>query len=192
MRMLKPVPGAGVQKKSVKKSTKIYVFIDDSNIFIEGQRTAMHRYPQGIKARDRFRIDYGRFLEWIVGSRTLANVYLVGSRPPEVDTFWSILPAKGIVPTIFNRQAGREKGVDHDLVAEMVETSILQQKEDAIIALVAGDGDYRSTLDRLNKKGWPLEVFFWESGCSPLIRNTPWYCKLDTYFQEFCFLEKTR
>lgn len=60
------------------------------------------------------------------------------------------------------------------------------------MVLVAGDGDYRSTLDRLNNKGWPLEVYFWTSGCSPLIRNTPWYINLDPHFREFCYLEKPR
>jgi hypothetical protein len=144
-------------------------------------------------ARVRFRIDYGRLLEWITEGRTLVSVYLVGSRPPEADTFWNVLPEKGIdSPKIFDRQAGREKGVDHDLVAEMVETSILQQKEHAVIALVAGDGDYRSTLDRLSGKGWQLEAYFWSSGCSPLIRNTPWYVNLDPHFTEFCFFEKLR
>lgn len=53
-------------------------------------------------------------------------------------------------------------------------------------------GDYRSTLDRLNDKGWALEVYFWSSGCSSLIRNTPWYINLDPHFREFCFFEKIR
>lgn len=121
MRHLKPVAGAGVAKKEPKKSTRVYVFVDDSNIFIEGQRTASRRDPTDTTARQRFRVDYGRLLEWLLDNRTLADVYLVGSRPPEVDTFWKVLPKKGIRPKIFDRQAGREKGVDHDLVAEMIE-----------------------------------------------------------------------
>src|SRR6266567_719352 len=183
----RPVPGAGVKKKAIKKSTRVYLFIDDSNIFIEGQRTAAFRDPADRTARHRFRIDYGRMLEWICEDRTLTDVYLVGSRPPEMDTFWQVLPKKGIRPKIFDRHGGREKGVDHDRVAEMVEASIVKEKEDGVIALVAGDGDYRSTLDRLNGKAWNLELYFWSSGCSPLIRNTPWYINLDPHFKEFCF-----
>ncbi len=189
----KRAAGAGVKKQEPNKPTRVHLFIDDSNIFIEGQRTAAQRDPYDATARVRFRIDYGRLLEWITETRTLASVYLVGSRPPEADTFWKVLPKKGIhQPKIFDRQAGREKGVDHDLVAEMVETSILAGKEDAVIVLVAGDGDYRSTLNRLNDKGWQLEVYFWSSGCSPLIRNTPWYVTLDPHFREFCYFEKLR
>jgi hypothetical protein len=190
MRFLKKVPGAGVVKTEPKKSTRIYLFVDDSNIFIEGQRTASNRDPSDASARRTFRIDFGRLVEWIAEGRTVTDVYLVGSRPPAADSFWKVLSKKGIRSQIFDRQAGREKGVDHDLVAEMVEASILQKKEDAVIALVAGDGDYRSTLDRLNKKGWQLEVYFWSSGCSPLVRNTPWYINLDPHFREFCYFEK--
>lgn len=180
-------------KKLTKRSpTKVFIFIDDSNIFIEGQRTAKRRLPDVASAAARFRIDYGKLLGWIIEDRTPASVYLVGSRPPEVDTFWKSLKEKGIEPTIFDRQAGREKGVDHDLVAEMIETALLNKDETGVIVLVAGDGDYRSTLDRLNKKGWNLEVYFWRSGCSPLIRNTPWYSELDPHFGDFCFLEKDR
>lgn len=192
MARLKRIPGAGVRKQAPKSSTRVYLFIDDSNIFIEGQRTAGHRDPSDAMARRRFRIDFGRLLEWISEGRTLTDVYLVGSRPPEVDSFWKLLDRKGIRHTILDRQAGREKGVDHDLVAEMVETSILQEKDDAVISLVAGDGDYRSTLDRLAKRGWNLEVYFWTSGCSSLIRNTPWYVNLDPHFNEFCFFERLR
>jgi uncharacterized LabA/DUF88 family protein len=192
MQGAKPIPGAGVKKVEVKKSTRVYLYIDDSNIFIEGQRTASNREPDDPSARHRFRIDFGRLLEWITEGRTLADVYLVGSRPPEVDSFWQVLPKKGIRPKIFDRQAGREKGVDHDLVAEMVETSVLQKKEDGVIAVVGGDGDYRSTLERLNKRGWELEVYFWTSGCSSLIRNTPWYVNLDPHFREFCYYEQLR
>ena len=192
MGRLKRVPGAGVKKAAQKTATRMYLFIDDSNLFIEGQRTAANRDPQDVSARYRFRIDFGRFLEWVSEDRTLADVYLVGSRPPEVDTFWKVLPAKGIRPKIFERHGGREKGVDHDLVAEMIEASILKEKVDGVIALVAGDGDYRSTLDRLNDKGWALEAYFWSSGCSSLIRNTPWYINLDPHFREFCFFERIR
>jgi len=192
MGLFKRTPGAGVPKKVIRTGTRVFLFIDDSNIFIEGQRTAATRDPGDSSARERFRIDFGRLIEWIAEGRTIKDVYLVGSRPPAVDSFWKILEKKGIRSQVFDRQAGREKGVDHDLVAEMVETSILQEKEEGVLVLVAGDGDYRSTLDRVNKKGWQLEVYFWSSGCSPLIRNTPWYINLDLHFKEFCFLEKIR
>ena len=192
MQGAKPIPGAGVKKVELKKSTRVYLYIDDSNIFIEGQRTAANREPNDPSARHRFRIDFGRLLEWITEGRTLADVYLVGSRPPEMDSFWQVLPKKGIRPKIFDRQGGREKGVDHDLVAEMVEPSVLQKKEDGVIAVVGGDGDYRSTLDRISTKGWELEVYFWTSGCSPLVRNTPWYINLDPHFREFCYYEQLR
>ncbi len=186
------IPGAGVKKALAKGSTRLYLFIDDSNVFIEGQRTAVNRDPSDASARHRFRIDFGRLLEWLAEDRHLTDVYLVGSRPPEHDTCWQVLPKRGIRAQVFDRQDGREKGVDHDLVAEMVEAAVREQKEGGVIALVAGDGDYRSTLDRLNKKGWELEVYFWSSGCSPLIRNTPWYINLDPHFREFCFFEKVR
>jgi hypothetical protein len=55
-----------------------------------------------------------------------------------------------------------------------------------------GNSDYRSTLDQITKKGWGLEVYFWNSGCSALIRNTPWYYELDAHFREFCYFEKSR
>lgn len=191
MPRVRRVPGAGVKKAPPSEARRVLLFIDDSNLFIEGQRTAAQREPQDVTARSRFRVDFGRLLEWIAENRRLTDVYLVGSRPPEADSFWKILPKRGIRSKIFDRHAGREKGVDHDLVAEMIEATIREEKDKAntTVALVAGDGDYRSTLDRLNSRGWNLEVYFWTSGTSALIRDTSWYIDLDPHFREFCYFE---
>ena len=69
----------------------LHVFIDNSNVFIEGQRVARETFRYDDQLVLRFRVNYGGLLDFIQAERPLEEAVLVGSRPPPNDALWNRL-----------------------------------------------------------------------------------------------------
>ncbi len=71
----------------------VCVYVDNSNIFHEGQRFADEQ-----KKEDRyaFRIHFARFIDLVTGSQSAAEIVWGGSTPPSTDEVWGHLSASGI------------------------------------------------------------------------------------------------
>src|SRR5688572_10343250 len=71
----------------------VYVFIDNSNVFIQGKKAmAMRELVQ----EHLVRIDYGRLVEMIQRNRNMGSVpFVAGSTPPPEDTIWRYLRRLG-------------------------------------------------------------------------------------------------
>ncbi|MBI4056425.1 MAG: NYN domain-containing protein [Elusimicrobia bacterium] len=171
---------------------RCFVFIDNSNLFIEAKRIARTQYAYDSEQVFRLRIDFGKLLEIIKEKRTLGAAILVGSRPPENDTLWSTLKKLGLEPRIFDRSVhtGREKGVDSEAINAIRDT-LEENPTPGTIALVAGDGDYTSTLERCLKKGWRVEVYFW-SNASTALKRLPGskFIEMDRFLPKISFEAK--
>ena len=85
-----------------------YVFVDDSNLWIKGQKA------QGEKLKDadidkRYRVDLGKLLHLVSKKRNIFKAYLYGSTPPPNDTVWKAARKKNFEVKIFERSgSGRE------------------------------------------------------------------------------------
>jgi uncharacterized LabA/DUF88 family protein len=170
----------------------LHVFIDNSNVFIEGQRVAREKFLFDDPLVLRFRINYGGLLDFIRRDRKLEEAVLVGSRPPPNDALWNRLKALGIEPRIFDRSfyTGREKRVDAELTNAIRDT-LEDNPTPGTVALVAGDADYIPVLERCVKKGWAVELYFWDQASSDLKRlSGVEFTDLSTGFKQITFLEK--
>ena len=169
---------------------KVFTFIDNSNIWIEGKRIARVQYAYDPGQVFRLRLDYGKLLEVVREGRPVGGTVLVGSRPPVADSLWAKLKTMGIEPRIFSRSvhSGREKGVDAELV-NAVRDVLEDNPKPASIALVAGDGDYVSTIERCVKRGWSVELYFW-SNASRALRSVAGvrFIELDQYLPTISFV----
>jgi hypothetical protein len=171
----------------------LHLFIDNSNLFIEGQRVARESKSYDDLLVMRFRISYGKLLEYVCRDRTLKEAVLVGSRPPSNDALWARLKELGIEPRIFDRSAysNREKRVDAELT-NAIRDALEDHPEPGTIALVAGDQDYVPTLERCIKKKWSVELYFWQQASNELKRLTGVeFYDLGDGFDEICFLRAT-
>lgn len=172
----------------------LHLFIDNSNIFIEAQRTARNKFHYDDELVIRQRINYGKLLDAVRNERTLKETILVGSRPPDNDSLWNKLKELNIEPRIFDRSyySGREKRVDAELINTIRDT-LEDNPNPGTIALIAGDQDYIPTLERCVKKKWAVEIYFWEQ-ISPSLKgmNQIRFISLDERFKEITFVEKTR
>ena len=149
----------------------VYVFIDNSNIWIEGMYTVGRLENIGTFDGSRqqkifkdLQIDHGELLSTVLSGRRLGpHPVIVGSRPPSNDTLWDKCRGQGFQVTVYDRNAeNKEKKVDTELTAALTEFAL--ERTPGVMALVAGDGDYFPGVKRALNRNWKVEVWFWYSG----------------------------
>ncbi len=152
-----------------------FIYVDNSNVFIEGQRVAAVESGIALNIDDatrrqifahEYRLDFGKLYNFLVtnGDTTVTRAMLFGSRPPPNDTLWTIAKNAGFEPVIKDRNfSNKEKGIDTGIVAAILMHAFKEadQEKDSFI-LVAGDSDYLPAVDSLIEYGFKIDVVFWD------------------------------
>src|SRR6185436_9626874 len=147
------------------------VFMDNSNLFIEGKFTVGRLEQAGefdfqrrIYQLHELCIDHGRLLSVVLKGRKMgSNPVIVGSRPPPNDSLWDRIKNQGFDAKIYQRNIeNKEKKVDMFLGVSAAVTA--STTDPGILVLVAGDGDYEPAISEAIKFNWTIEVWFWSSG----------------------------
>ncbi|MCB0979132.1 MAG: NYN domain-containing protein [Ilumatobacteraceae bacterium] len=163
------------------KSVNRLIFVDNSNVWIEGQRvSAVHRkMSKSIsEAMERnifdpaWRMDFGMLLSLTSGYNrgSVKRAVLFGSKPPDTDTIWDAARDSGFEVTAMNRVHGREKKIDTGITTEMVAAPMsmgLDPTRDEF-TLVAGDRDFVPPVKQLVDWGFVVNVYFWEHAAAEL------------------------
>ncbi|RGB23627.1 hypothetical protein C1646_774231 [Rhizophagus diaphanus] len=178
-----------------KKNTgKVHVFVDNSNLFIgarytvgkiekvydpdkpteeskESEESEESEKPK-VCYMQQLQIDYGCLLTKVLDERKLGgNPVIVGSRPPPQDTLWNRIKDLGYNVIVYNRNLeNKEKCVDMQLGTTMVD-DIADIGSPGIVVLVAGDGDYEPAVEKVLRRGWIVEIWFWKSSVSRHLTN---------------------
>jgi hypothetical protein len=156
------------------------LYVDNSNVWIEGMHVAAAKRGLALDvwtAVQRnicdysWKVDFGRLFEFAGGNRAdVKKATLFGSRPPANDSLWSAAKGNGFQVVVYDRNiAGHEKKIDTDIVATMLTDSYeaVMIGEDEM-TLVAGDSDYVPAIEKLRKRGIPVDVVFWGHGAREL------------------------
>jgi hypothetical protein len=176
----------------------LYVYVDNSNVWIEGQRISAVR--KGL-ARDLIEAmnervvdhdwsyDFGRLYEIACPDGVpIGRSKLWGSKPPENDSLWARARHEGFEVETFERNvANKEKRVDNAIGATMLEDAFLFMKpaQQDMAVLVGGDGDFLPTFEVLRRRGIRTRVVFWKHATSRDLREfTDEYEELDPYFDK--------
>ncbi|CAG8568974.1 19679_t:CDS:2 [Gigaspora margarita] len=169
-----------LKKPNTPKSNSglVSVFVDNSNLFIEGKYTVGRiekvgnfDYRRNSYQLNQLYVDHGRLLSTVLKERRMgSDPVIVGSRPPPNDLLWDQIRKRGFHVTVYDRVANKEK------------------KDPGTILLVAGDSDYYPVLTRALDKNWKVETWFWSLGMSGDLTKQPfiYYC-LDKYYQHFSY-----
>lgn len=152
-----------------------FVYVDNSNVFIEGKRVSAvaRRLARDLReAFDRriidhdYSVDFGKLHTFVAGNdpAKIKRAALFGSRPPPNDSLWKIAERAGFETVIEDRNIqNREKKIDTGIVTMMMRDAYkLVDPEQDVITLVAGDGDYVPIFTTLRKDGFRVELVFWE------------------------------
>ena len=185
------------RQSSISDYRECYIFIDDSNIWIEGQKVQ----GQALADADRdprFRVDLGRFVSMVKGDRNIAKAFLYGSIPPPNDSVWNAARKRNFKVQIFKRSAGgKEKEVDvtmsSDITEQVLELKHANMDTDYIFVIVTGDRDLKSPIVKVLERRVPVELWSWEQGLSREFRvmaNTNDFLKvfkLDDFVTKFSY-----
>lgn len=176
----------------------LYVYVDNSNVWIEGQRiSAVRKGLVGdlIEAMNEdvvdheWSYDFGHLYEIACPDGVpIGRSKLWGSKPPENDSLWARARREGFeVETFVRNVANKEKRVDNAIGATMLEDAFLYMKpaQRDMAVLVGGDGDFLPTFEVLKRRGILTRVVFWRHATSRDLREfADEYEELDPYFDE--------
>ena len=179
---------------------KVFIYWDDSNIFISAQPVAAER--EGDAARYRVRLHFRHLLDLACAGREIEHAIAVGSIPPELRHVWNRLENEGSSVQLLERGAlqGREPGVDQLLQTAMLRDTIDYNGNPGIVVLLTGDGagfadgvGFDADLERMHNRGWRIEVLSWRHSCNRRMRE--WaeeygvFIALDDFYDNVTFLE---
>ena len=172
-----------------------FIYVDNSNVFIEGKRiaavhngkaeNARHANENGISDHS-FRLDFGELFDFVAENNPnkVARAVLFGSTVSENDKVWQIAERVGFETVVIDRNAeNREKKIDTGIVAAMVRDAYTRaDKSNDTITLVAGDSDYVPAIELLTGDGFRVEVVFWSSASGELKDVCSRFIELDKHF----------
>ena len=179
---------------------KVFIYWDNSNIFIGAQQVAVDR--EGEQARFRLRIHFRNLLELARAGRGIEHAIAVGSIPPELRHVWNRLENEGVTVQLLERGAlqGREQGVDQALQTAMLRDGFDYNGNPGIAVMLTGDGagfhdgvGFHADLERMRRRGWRVEVLSWRHSCNRRMRE--WaerhgeFIALDDFYDSVTFLE---
>ncbi len=181
---------------------EVFVYWDNSNIFIEAQRIAEER-NEHVDARYRVRIDFDKMLRLAHADRPMRKALAAGSVPPEMQHLWNRMENQGVQVELFNRirsDIGEREIPDRILQLRMLEDAMDFSDDPGIVVLLTGDGagylegaGSHSTLERMHRQGWRIEILSWYHSCNRRMRE--WaqengvFVALDDFYDSITFLE---
>lgn len=171
----------------------VNVYIDFSNIWIEGQRCSA--VNMGLAADQREAIRRKILAPWYPDFRKLFSVIcpvyakigraaIFGSRPPASDPLWGQAAAAGFAVKVVE-DAGRETQVDSaiDAMIRYDASKCIQPGRGDVVVLVSGDGGFVPTIRAVQELGATVRVASWRHAASfRLRRAADEFLALDPYF----------
>lgn len=184
---------------------RVFIYWDNSNIFHEAQRLAEER-NEGTDARYRVRINFDNLLRLARADRPLAKALAAGSVPPEMRQLWNRMESRDVEVQLFDRGSpdrGEQEMPDRVLQLRMLEDALDYNGDPGIVVLLTGDGagylegaGFHSTLERMHKRGWRVEILSWAHACNQRMRRWAMengvFVALDDFYEAITFMEPSR
>lgn len=184
---------------------RVFIYWDNSNIFHEAQRLAEER-GEGPNARYRVRIHFDHMLRLAHADRPVKKALAAGSVPPEMRQLWNRMESRGVEVQLFDRgtpDRGEQEMPDRVLQLRMLEDALDYNGDPGIVVMLTGDGagylegaGFHSTLERMHRRGWRVEILSWAHSCNQRMRE--WaeengaFIALDDFYEAITFMEPSR
>ena len=184
---------------------RVFVYWDNSNIFLEAQRLAAER-ELGPAARYRVRIHFENMLRLAHADRPMQRALAAGSVPPEMRQLWNRMEASGVEIFLFDRGdpgRGEQEMPDRVLQLRMLEDALDFNGDPGAAVLLTGDGagyldgaGFHSALERMHRRGWRVEILSWAHATNQRMRR--WaeengvFVPLDDFYEAVTFVEPSR
>ena len=183
----------------------VFIYWDNSNIFHEAQRFS-EQAEGDPGARYRVRVHFENMFRLAHADRPVERAVAAGSIPPEIRQLWDRLESAGVEVSLFDRgdPGRREQDMpDRVLQLRMLEDALDYNGDPGIVVLLTGDGagyvegaGFHSTLERMHRKGWRVEILSWTHSCNHRMRlwaeENGKFIALDDFYRSITFLEPSR
>ena len=119
---------------------------------------------------------------------------------------WNRMEGRGVEVRLFDRGAperGEQEMPDRLLQLRMLEDALDFNGDPGIVVLLTGDGagylegaGFHSTLERMHKRDWRVEILSWAHATNPRMRR--WaeangiFVSLDDFYEAITFMEPSR
>ena len=176
-----------------------YVFVDNSNVWIEGRyASAVHQgwvgnmYEAHRKnAQDAScRIDFGRLLNFVSEGNIddVKKAVLIGSKPPRSDSLWNAMKKANFEVSILDRNvANKEKAIDTSIVIAIDKCLYREAKPEDEFILIMGDRDFVPSIQTIHEEGLTVKLVFWSNASGELIAEADDFVNLDEYIDSISF-----
>ncbi|MBI4668356.1 MAG: NYN domain-containing protein [Elusimicrobia bacterium] len=179
---------------------KTFIFWDNSNIFVSAKTVAAEK--EGEDAYYKIRIDFQKLLDLAKAGRAVEFAIAVGSIPPQLRHVWNKLEQAGVKVELYERgsQSEKEQAVDQALQVHMLRKAFDYNGQVGIVVMLTGDGKgfldgvgFHADLERMQKRGWGVEVCAWERTCNPRLKQ--WaekigvFVPLENFYESITFTD---
>ena len=179
---------------------KVFIFWDNSNIFISAKTVAAER--EGADAYYQVRIGFENMKQLAAAGREIEYAVAVGSVPPPLRHVWNQMEKAGVKVELFERgaESDREQAVDQALQVHMLRKAFDYNGAPGIAVVLTGDGKgfmdgvgFHADLERMQRRGWGIEVLAWEKTCNRRMRE--WseqigvFVPLEDYYESVTFTD---
>jgi len=184
---------------------RVFIYWDNSNIYYEAQRLAEEE-GEGPGARFRVRIHFENMFRLAHADRPVQKALAAGSVPPEMRQLWNRMEGRGMEVELFDRgtpERGEQDIPDRVLQLRMLEDALDYNGDPGIVVLLTGDGagylegaGFHSTLERMRKRGWRVEILSWAHSTNQRMRR--WaeangiFVSLDDFYDAITFMAPSR
>ena len=170
-----------------------WIYVDNSNIFIEGQRVSAVQQGMALDIYDamrnrivdiEYRLSFGKLYQFVAGSdeTKTSRAMLFGSRPPENDAIWNMAKQAGFEVITYDRNTdNKEKKIDTGIVAAMMRDAYLNAKPSDVFTLVSGDSDYVPAIEQLLSDGFQVDIVFWDHAAKELRETCSNFISLNSH-----------
>jgi len=176
---------------SQEKRMNNYLYVDNSNFWIEGKRVSAIKNGWAFDVWDSINngiidsswsVDFGKLFLFAGGNKAFVkSAKIYGSRPPQNDSLWKAAERNNFVVKVFDRnRSNKEKKVDSQIVTDILADSYtVMDASTSMITLVAGDADYVPVIKNLKDRGFYVEVLFWNHASRELQQECSNFVALD-------------
>ena len=154
-------------EKTSSDTAGIWIFVDDSNVWIEAKKlqSSLKNFKTG--EDHRLRIDMGKLASVIARDRYVESGTLYAAEPPPLVDVWRNTENKAgwyVDRSEFRRRSSTKgKQIDAKLVADATATAIMTPiHQRTTMAFVTGDTNVVPALEKIMKQeGWAIEIYMW-------------------------------
>lgn len=176
-----------------------FVFVDNSNVWIEGKiasavakkwaKNPVDAHLRKIEDKS-WRIDFGKLLHCVTHGKIadIKKAVLFGSKPPHNDSLWNAMARTQFEVIALDRNiAGKEKAVDTGIIARIDKSLYKEASAGDTFILVMGDKDFVPALEAVRDEGCSSVVAFWNNASAELTAEADCFIDLTPKISEISY-----